>query len=104
MADPKTGNRPDVELLDNQEVKEPKKYRVVMHNDDYTTMDFVVEVLIKVFHKNESEATVIMLAIHHNGWGDCGIYTAEVAESKVDRVHRIAKSAGFPLRCSMEGV
>lgn len=104
MADPLTGGRPDADLLDEREVKEPKKYRVLMHNDDYTTMDFVVEVLMKVFHKNESEATSIMLAIHHNGWGDCGIYTAEVAESKVDRVHRIAKSAGFPLRCSMEGV
>ena len=104
MPDSKTGGRPDAELLDEREAKEPKKYRVLMHNDDYTTMDFVVDVLMKVFHKSESAATVIMLAIHHNGWGDCGIYTAEVAESKVDRVHRIAKSAGFPLRCSMEGI
>jgi ATP-dependent Clp protease adaptor protein ClpS len=84
-------------------VREPKKYRVLLHNDDYTTMDFVVEVLVRVFRKSETEATIIMLQIHNEGVGVCGLYTAEVAETKVDMVHRLAKSAGYPLRCTMEG-
>lgn len=104
MGNPHTGDRFAPEVLDRNEVKEPRKYQVVLHNDDYTTMDFVVEVLVRVFRKNEAQATAIMLSVHNQGYGVCGIYTAEVAESKVDLVHRLAKSAGFPLRCSMEGV
>jgi len=93
MSNPFTGSRPDSELLDEHQVKEPKKYKVLLHNDDYTTMDF----------KNEAQATAIMLSVHNQGFGVCGVYTAEVAETKVDLVHRLAKSAGFPLKCSMEG-
>jgi len=103
MSEPNTGDQYESELLDEQEVREPKKYRVLLHNDDYTTMDFVVEVLVKIFRKSEAEATVIMLQIHKEGVGVCGLYTAEVAETKVDMVHRLAKSAGYPLRCTMEG-
>ena len=103
MSNPFTGSRPDSELLDERQAKEPKKYKVLLHNDDYTTMDFVVEVLIRVFRKNEAQATAIMLSVHNQGFGVCGVYTAEVAETKVDLVHRLAKSAGFPLKCSMEG-
>lgn len=103
MSEPYTGDQYESELLDENEVREPKKYRVLLHNDDYTTMDFVVEVLVKVFRKSETEATIIMLQIHNEGVGICGLYTAEVAETKVDMVHRLAKSAGYPLRCTMEG-
>lgn len=103
MTDHFTEDQFDTELLDDTQVKEPRKYRVLLHNDDYTTMDFVVEVLVRVFHKNEAQATAIMLAVHNQGYGVCGVYTAEVAETKVDLVHRLAKSAGFPLKCSMEG-
>jgi ATP-dependent Clp protease adaptor protein ClpS len=103
MSDHFTGDRYDSELLDRQEVKEPRKYKVLLHNDDYTTMDFVVEVLVRVFRKNEAQATAIMLSVHNQGYGVCGVYTAEVAETKLDLVHRLAKSAGFPLKCSMEG-
>jgi len=103
MDNPFTGDRPEFELLDQQQVKEPKKYKVLLHNDDYTTMDFVVEILIRVFRKNEAQATVIMLSVHNQGFGVCGVYTAEVAETKVDLVHKLAKSAGYPLKCSMEG-
>ncbi|MEF2231017.1 MAG: ATP-dependent Clp protease adapter ClpS [Pseudodesulfovibrio sp.] len=103
MSNPFTGDRPDSELLDEHQVKEPKQYKVLLHNDDYTTMDFVVEVLIRVFRKNEAQATAIMLSVHNQGFGVCGVYAAEVAETKVDLVHRLAKSAGFPLKCSMEG-
>ncbi|MDD3310826.1 ATP-dependent Clp protease adapter ClpS [Pseudodesulfovibrio sp.] len=103
MDNPFTGDRPDFELLDQHQVKEPKKYKVLLHNDDYTTMDFVVEILIRVFRKNEAQATAIMLSVHNQGFGVCGVYTAEVAETKVDLVHKLAKSAGYPLKCSMEG-
>ena len=103
MSDPFTGDRFESELLDQHEVREPRKYKVLLHNDDYTTMDFVVEILVRVFHKNEAQATAIMLSVHNQGYGVCGTYTAEVAETKVDLVHRLAKSAGFPLKCSMEG-
>ncbi|WP_419787742.1 ATP-dependent Clp protease adapter ClpS [Pseudodesulfovibrio sp.] len=103
MGNPLTGDRSDSELLDQHEVKEPKKYKVLLHNDDYTTMDFVVEVLIRIFRKNEAQATAIMLSVHNQGYGVCGVYTAEVAETKVDLVHKLAKSAGYPLKCSMEG-
>lgn len=87
-----------------EEVREPRKFQVVLHNDDYTTMEFVIDILMKVFRKTEAQATKIMLAVHNDGVGICGVYTAEIAESKVDQVHRLARSAGFPLRCSMEEV
>ncbi|MUM78336.1 ATP-dependent Clp protease adapter ClpS [Pseudodesulfovibrio sp. F-1] len=103
MSDPLAGDQATPGLRDEREVREPRKYKVLLHNDDYTTMDFVVEVLVRVFHKNEAQATAIMLAVHNQGFGVCGTYTAEVAETKVDMVHRLARSAGFPLKCSMEG-
>ncbi len=83
-------------------VHEPPQYRVLMHNDNYTTMDFVVQVLETVFSKPAAEAVIIMLNIHRKGVGICGIYTAEVAETKVAKVHHLAREQGFPLRCSME--
>jgi ATP-dependent Clp protease adaptor protein ClpS len=91
-------------LLDESETREPRRYKVLLHNDDYTTMDFVVHVLRSVFQKREHEAMRIMLAVHQQGLGECGVYTAEVAETKVDTVHAMAKAAGYPLRSSMEEV
>ncbi len=87
-----------------QEVREPPMYRVVLHNDDYTTMEFVVELLMHIFNKNVEEATRIMLNVHRNGKGVCGIYTYEVAETKVEMVHELARSRGFPLKSTMEKV
>jgi ATP-dependent Clp protease adaptor protein ClpS len=84
------------------EVREPRRYRVLLHNDDYTTMEFVIEILIGVFQKRPDEATAIMLAVHKEGMGSCGVYTEEIAEVKVAQVHDKARKAGFPLRCSME--
>ena len=84
------------------EVVRPERFKVLLHNDDYTTMEFVVDILMKVFRRSEPEATRIMLAVHNEGVGVCGVYTAEVAETKVDTVHRLARAAGYPLRCSME--
>ncbi|MFH0812822.1 MAG: ATP-dependent Clp protease adaptor ClpS [Pseudomonadota bacterium] len=83
-------------------VEEPPQYKVLMHNDHYTTMDFVVQVLETIFNKPPVEAVQIMLTIHTQGIGMCGSYTAEVAETKVAHVHLMAKEHGFPLMCSME--
>lgn len=93
-----------VESRTEEILQEPIQYKVLMHNDDYTTMDFVVEVLETVFNKSPSEAVQIMLNVHRNGIGVCGIYTAEVAETKVETVHSMARQHGFPLKCSMEEV
>jgi len=75
-----------------------------MHNDDYTTMDFVILILVEVFRKTTQQATQIMLNIHEKGAGECGVYTAEVAETKIAIVRARAKEAGYPLKCSMEEV
>lgn len=88
----------------DEKIKEPSMYRVLLHNDDYTTMDFVVEVLIFIFHKTHEEANQIMLNVHEKGVGVCGVYTFEIAETKVETVHRLAQENEFPLKCSMEGV
>lgn len=80
----------------------PPLFRVLMHNDDYTTMEFVVQMLEQVFHKSLQEATVIMLNIHHKGVGHCGTYPFEIAETKVGRVHNQARKEGYPLKCSLE--
>ena len=91
---------PDLE--DVTEVSEPPLFKVIMHNDHYTTMEFVVGVLEAVFMRTPSEATQIMLAIHRRGQGLCGTFTREVAETKVERVHTLARQNEFPLRCSVE--
>lgn len=80
----------------------PPRYKVLIHNDDYTTMEFVVEVLQGVFRKPHEEAVRIMLNVHRKGIGLCGVYPFEIAETKVDCVHKLAQENGFPLRCSME--
>jgi ATP-dependent Clp protease adaptor protein ClpS len=86
----------------SQQLDEPPLYKVMLLNDDYTTMEFVVDVLMHVFHKTEPEATRIMLNVHHQGVGVCGVYPYEIAETKVDAVDRLAKEKGFPLKCLME--
>jgi ATP-dependent Clp protease adaptor protein ClpS len=99
-------SRPDLfeetEILSEEELREPEMYKVLLHNDDYTTMDFVVEVLITVFSKDFQEATRIMLDVHQNGVGLCGVYTYEIAETKVETVHVLARENGYPLKCTME--
>jgi ATP-dependent Clp protease adaptor protein ClpS len=80
-----------------QEIREPK-----MHNDDYSTMDFVIEVLMSIFHKPASDATRIMLDVHKKGMGICGVYTYDIAATRVVRVHQLAQKREFPLKCSLE--
>jgi ATP-dependent Clp protease adaptor protein ClpS len=83
-------------------LEEPRMFRVILHNDHYTTMDFVVEVLMKVFHKTAAEAIKIMLDVHRKGAGVCGVYTYDIAATKVAQVHHMAKKDEFPLKCSYE--
>lgn len=90
------------DALAEVELREPPHFRVILHNDDYTTMEFVVAILCEVFHKSQDEAVRIMLNVHNKGHGDCGVYPAEVAETKVSVVHNKARAAGYPLRCSLE--
>ncbi len=92
----------EVESKEEKKVKKPEMYKVLLHNDNYTTMEFVVEVLMFVFNKPVKEATTIMLNVHTKGIGVCGVYTYEVAETKVNKVHSLAREYGFPLKCSME--
>ena len=82
----------------------PKQYKVLLHNDDYTSMEFVIEVLMHVFHKNLANSEKIMLEIHQAGRGVCGIFTHEIAETKVHQVKQLAKTNGFPLLATMEEV
>ncbi len=79
----------------------PKKYEVLLHNDDYTTMDFVIEILKEFFNKSEHDAYNIMLKIHKQGLAVCGVYTKEIAETKVEQVTAAAKQNGFPLLATM---
>lgn len=87
-----------------QDLKPPDLYRVLLHNDHYTTMEFVVEVLIKVFRKSVIDATEIMLNVHEKGFGQAGQYTFDIARTKVTLVHRMAKQREFPLKCTIEKV
>ncbi|MBT8762932.1 ATP-dependent Clp protease adapter ClpS [Desulfohalobiaceae bacterium Ax17] len=87
-----------------EDLEEPRRYKVLLHNDDYTTMEFVVYVLKKVFHKTEAEAHHIMMSVHKNGIGVCGVYPKEVAETKVAMVRHMARKEGYPLKCTMEEV
>lgn len=84
------------------EIKRPPMYKVVLLNDDFTPMDFVVEVLIIFFNMNHDRATQIMLNVHTRGKGVCGIYTFEIAETKVMQVNEFARQNEHPLQCAME--
>lgn len=83
-------------------IREPKQYKVIMHNDDFTTMDFVVEILIDVFHKDNAEAERLMLLVHESGKATVGIYPYDIAVTKVQVSKERAKQAGFPFRLTIE--
>jgi len=92
------------DVYDEDLIGHPRRFTVLLHNDHYTTMEFVVHVLMTVFGKSEAEATNVMLMVHKEGMGVCGVYTAEIAEAKVALVRHLARKNGFPLKCTMEEV
>ena len=96
-------NREDeLAVVERPKVDKPRRYVVVFHNDDYTTMDFVVRVLEKFFHMDETQATQVMLHVHHKGYGIVGVFTRDVAETKALQVTTYAKEHGHPLKCTAE--
>jgi len=84
------------------DLAEPTQYKVLLHNDDYTTMEFVVEILMDIFHKSLVEAEQIMFNIHRVGKAVCGIYTYDIAQTKVYQVKQLARKSGFPLLATLE--
>ena len=92
----------EYDLDEEVELSEPKKYKVLLLNDDFSTMDFVIEVLVKVFRKSLSESEAIMLEVHNNKKAVCGVYTHEIAFTKVAQVKTMARKAGFPLKAIAE--
>ncbi len=89
-------------VLERSKVKPPKQYKVILLNDDYTTMEFVVEVLQVYFAKTTEQAMQIMLKVHHEGAAVCGLYSKDIAETKVNQVVAYATQHGHPLKCHME--
>jgi ATP-dependent Clp protease adaptor protein ClpS len=102
----KSNNQYESETAVQERVKtqKPKMYQVILLNDDFTTMEFVVHILETIFLKSPAEAMQIMLQVHKSGKGVAGIFSKQIAEAKIDQVHQIARSEGFPLRCTMEEV
>ncbi|MGB0452726.1 MAG: ATP-dependent Clp protease adapter ClpS [Bacteriovoracaceae bacterium] len=92
----------DLATIEEVKVKKPSRYKVLLHNDDYTTMEFVIFILQSIFGKTFDEAKVVMLKVHNEGTGVCGIYTHEIAETKSSKVRQLAKENGHPLLCSIE--
>jgi ATP-dependent Clp protease adaptor protein ClpS len=102
MAEEKREGDAGVAERARSKTERPRLFKVLLHNDDYTTMQFVVEILESVFHKSPAEAHRIMMSVHTRGHGVCGAYPHEIAETKVALVHDQAREHGFPLRASME--
>ncbi|WP_019676584.1 ATP-dependent Clp protease adapter ClpS [Arsukibacterium perlucidum] len=92
----------DLAELTRQKVTPPPMYKVILHNDDYTPMDFVIDVLTRFFNMQYEKASEIMLKVHYEGSAVCGIFTAEIAETKVQQVQQYAKEHQHPLLCTME--
>ena len=102
MSDPRQGSGADLQERPVTREKEPTLYQVVLLNDDYSTMDFVIQVLEEVFQKSPAEAYRIMMQVHVTGRGIAGVYTYEIAETKAEKVASLAHDAGFPLRATVE--
>jgi len=94
--------RLEYEIDTDIELQVPKKYKVILLNDNYSTVEFVIQVLMQIFKKNLEEATVITMNIHENGKGVCGVYTYEIAQTKVAQVRANARKAEFPLKAILE--
>lgn len=92
----------DVLTENQQKLQKPPLYKVLLHNDNYTTMEFVIYVLVSVFHQSETEAIRIMLQVHNQQVGIAGVYTFEIAEMKVAKVAQLAREHDYPLLCTLE--
>ncbi|MDO5070185.1 ATP-dependent Clp protease adapter ClpS [Neisseria zoodegmatis] len=99
-----TQHNTDTDVLNRSRTTPPKRYGVYLLNDDYTTMDFVVKVLTEIFMMSEDRAVAVMLLIHHEGKGLCGVYSRDIAETKQQQVMRRAREEGHPLQCTVEEV
>lgn len=99
---PENMTRGELKVMPKTSITEPKLFKVIIHNDNYTTMDFVVEVIIKIFHKPAAEATKLMLEVHNKGSAIAGVYPYDIALTKVAEVHDLAKKNEYPLRSSTE--
>ena len=100
--EPRIKNKPAVKIDDK--IKEPEQFKVILLNDHYTTMEFVVEILMVIFHKSIEDASRIMLDVHKKGKGMVGIYTWDIAVTKAEQVHSAAKANNYPLKCIIEKV
>lgn len=92
----------DTQTVTHQKTERPRRYKVIFHNDDFTTMEFVVDVLRRFFHKTDAEAVHVMLTVHRKGKASAGVYTRDVAETKVSEVTKHARSHGMPLLLTTE--
>ncbi len=101
-TDENNGTAGSVETHSSTSLEKPKMFKVILINDHYTTMDFVIEVLMTIFHKSAAEATSLMLDVHKRGFGIAGVYTFDIALTKINEVHALAKEREFPLKCSHE--
>ena len=96
------GSSPVIPERQRTDLREPRRYKVTIYNDDFTTMEFVVKILVEVFFKSEAEAETLMLQVHHSDKAVVGIYSYDVATSKVRKATNMAREAGFPLRLTVE--
>jgi ATP-dependent Clp protease adaptor protein ClpS len=99
---PDPSRKEETQVLERPKTNTPKLYKVIFHNDDFTTMEFVVMVLMQFFQKTETEATHVMLTVHRKGSAVAGVYTRDIAESKVEKVHSFARENGMPLMLTTE--
>ncbi|MGH9802788.1 MAG: ATP-dependent Clp protease adaptor ClpS [Blastocatellia bacterium] len=102
MPNQDTQHGADVLTEQKQKLQKPPLYKVILHNDNYTTMEFVVFVLVDVFHHSENEAIHVMLQVHNQGLGVAGVFTFEIAETKVAKVAMLAQESEYPLLCTLE--
>jgi ATP-dependent Clp protease adaptor protein ClpS len=97
-----SGNGLGLATRKKEKLKEPQEFRVILLNDHYTTMEFVIGILMAIFHKSENEAYDIMMKVHQNGKGVVGLYPWDIAQTKAALVHKLAQENEFPLRCIVE--
>jgi len=102
MSDKDHRTQEEGEVKTKDRVKKPRMYKVLLHNDDYTTMEFVITILQQIFRHSMGSAVRVMLHVHRKGVGVAGVYTREVAETRVDQALQVSRESGHPLQCTME--